>query len=672
MNLQESESKKVVTEQPLSDVNNQTSDNDEKNVADEKASEEQQTVVDVAPNVELLEEELKQASQKMEEQLSDKKTEALAQELDGESSNEEEVEEEAVDEPLPDTDYNDKSREELVEALDELIKNHSVNIIKSHVSSVKVAFLAKSKEERKTKLDSFISAGGVEENFEDEKDEIQERFDALFDLYREKKSIYIASLETKKEDNLKEKQDILETLKTLISSSESLKSTYDQFRELQEKWHAIGMVPKGDVNTLWNNYHFLVEKFFDKVRISQELKDLDLKKNLESKIQLCEKVEELLIVDSISESFKKLQQFHKEWKETGPVPFDKKDEVWERFKTTTDKINKRRREHYEELRVQLEKNYETKLALCEKATELIAEIPESIKVWNEKTKDINELLKIWKSVGPASRKVNDEVWAAFKKSLDTFYSAKKEYYGRIKEQQTHNYNLKLDLCVQAEAIMNSEDWKQTSRELIRLQKEWKNIGPAPRKVSDKVWKRFRAACDTFFNKKEAFFANINEHEAENLKKREELITEINEATFTEDKKENLKILKEFQRRWMGLGHVPIKEKDRVHKQYRQAIDVQMEKLNISATEVSAMQYKNRIDAVKSQPDAKRILYRESSALNNKISKIKEEINLWENNMGFLAASKNADLLKSEFEKKIKRAKNEITVLEAKLKLLQQQ
>jgi hypothetical protein len=261
------------------------------------------------------------------------------------------------------------------------------------------------------------------------------------------------------------------------------------------------------------------------------------------------------------------------------------------------------------------------------------------------------------------------VWERFKTSLDTFFSEKKEYFAKVKEQQINNYNLKLDLCVQAEAMMNNTDWKKTTRDLINLQNEWKEIGPVPRKHSNKIWKRFRAACDEFFNKKSEYFSNIHKHEEENLTQKKELIKEVEKYEFTDNKTENLKIIKDLQRQWMDIGHVPIKEKDKIQNEFRSAINKHLDKLKINALEINKLNYRTKLESLKKANDSNRLMGRERGMIVNKLNKLKEDINLWENNIGFLAESKNANILKLEFEKKINKAKQDMALLEAKLKIL---
>lgn len=568
--------------------------------------------------------------------------------------------------------YDEMTREELVENLESLVNEEDVTSVKARIALIKVAFLRKTKELKEIKYQEILSEPGDKEEKEEKEplaDALETRFNELFEIYRQKRAVYLENLENDKLVNLKKKQEILDKLKDLISSEETLKKTYDDFRDLQEQWRTVGMVPKTEVNNLWQNYHFLVEKFFDKVKINKELKDLDLKKNLEQKIELCEKVEELLLETSIIKSFRQLQQYHEQWKEIGPVPDDKKDEIWDRFKSTTDKINQRRRDHYKQMQEEQETNLAQKVALCEKAESLLAEEVNSIKGWQERTRQFNDLFRIWKNIGQAPKKQNDEIWDRFKASLDGFFTEKKDYFSKIKEQQVNNYNLKLELCLQAEALKDSDDWRNTSRELIELQKQWKEIGPVPRKYADKIWQRFREACDQFFNKKTAHFSGVRTEESENLRKKEELIAAVQNHEFGTDKSKNLEVLKDYQRQWTEIGFVPFKDKDRLQTAFRNSINKRLDQLNISTSEMSLSSYISRFDNVKGTSDGNRQMQREQNFIQNKITQLREDIMLWENNIGFLADTKNANIFKIEFEKKIEKAKNELSVLETKLKFL---
>ncbi len=568
------------------------------------------------------------------------------------------------------TDFDQMNKQELVELLEEVVREKDITMIKARVARIKGAFYHLNREEINHQKQAFMANGGKEEDFAHVTGPLEKRFDDAFSIYRHNRAKYSEELEKQKQQNLKKKFEILEELKQLIASEETLKRTYDEFKRLQQDWKEAGVVPVGELNNLWQNYHFLVEKFFDKVRINKELRDLDLKKNLELKLELCKKAEGLLEEKSALSSFKKLQQYHDDWREIGPVPREQKDEVWERFKAATDKINQLRREHYKDIHEEQEKNFEAKELLCAEAEKLISEEqPASVKEWQKATDKFNDLLNRWKSAGRAPRVKNDLIWKRFKTSLDSFYSNKRSFFSALKESQMENYSKKLALCEQAEAIKESTDWKKVTNDLIGFQKEWKEIGPVPRKYSDKIWKHFRAACDEFFNRKSAFYKNNHKEEEENLKKKEELVASMLDFGVKDDKEENLTALKEFQQHWLAIGHVPFHVKDKIYKSYHDAYEKLLEKMHLSEAELSSRGFKNKLEVFKKSPEGEHRLLHERSVLSVKLKKLKEDISLWENNIGFFSSSKQASALVSDFEKKIELAKKDFNLLKEKIKLI---
>lgn len=569
-------------------------------------------------------------------------------------------------------DYSTLTKDQLLENLEVAVNKDDISLVKNTVVAIKVEFLKRLKDEKQAAADAFRAGGGVAEDYKPLPDPAEEKFNRIFEIYKVSKARFIERLEKQKQENLTAKQQVLDELKVLVSSEETLKKTYDEFKALQDRWKSIGQVPRTELNNLWQNYNFLVEKFFDKVKINKELKDLDLKKNLEQKMLLCEKAEELLLSGNVHQSFKLLQKYHDEWKEIGPVPQDKKDEIWERFRTVTERINVLRREHYGQLQEEQENNLLAKSALCTRMDTLLGEDIPSMQRWKEKTAEVSEMMKLWQSIGRAPAKDNDEIWQRFKKSINQFYAVKKEFFGNLKDQQLNNYNLKVNLCLQAEALKSSNNWKNATNDFLKLQQEWKKIGPVPRKYSDKIWKRFRAACDEFFQAKSHYFSNINQMEAENMQKKLDLIKEVDDFPMGDDKKANLEALRNFQRNWMEIGHVPMAQKEKLQNDFRNAINRLLDRLKISSTEASTLQYKNKLEAMQSSPDSGRIMYRERNVIEAKITKLQSDILLWENNIGFLAASKNADILKEEFDRKIKSAREEVQLLKAKLKILAKQ
>lgn len=573
----------------------------------------------------------------------------------------------AEQEAEPEVDYSALSREELLAALNELL-NNDVSKIRNRVSAIRNQFNTLNKEVEKKAFEAFIADGGNKDEYQYSNDAVAEAFHKAYDTYRTRRQKMQEEQEAAKKRNLQAKQQILEELRTLIDKDEeTLKQTYDEFNAIQEKWKSIGEVPREQMNDLWQNYHFLIEQFFNKVKINKELRMLDLKRNLEQKIQLCERAEELIVETSVVKAFKGLQELRAQWREIGPVPTEQNEETWQRFNNAANQIDERRREYYDQRKEELDQNLLAKQALIAKAEELTQEMPQSTKSWNDTTEALDELLKLWKSIGPVPREQNEEIWNKFKGIIDKHYADKKLHFGQIRDEQSENYNKKLDLCLRAEAIAKREDWKNATEELLQLQAEWKAVGATSRKVSDKIWRRFRGACDEFFAKKGEYFKDIRSTESENLTKKNAIIDEMKAYQFGDNKDENLAAIKDFQRRWSEIGHVPMKEKDRVQKEYRSLLDGIFEKLKISAREAEETSYRERINNFSG--NAKRFMDNEKATILDKIEKFRADLKLWENNLGFLANSKQADLLKQEFEKKMQNTRQQIALLEAKLRIL---
>ena len=571
-----------------------------------------------------------------------------------------------------DFDFSSLNKLQLVELLEETVQDNEIEKIKDKVTAIKVNFLRLNKEDRDRELEQFILDGGDAESYEHTDDPLEVRFKAAFNIYKNNKAKYNELLEQQKLENLKQKNAILEELKQLIYSEETLKKTYDDFRALQDKWKEIGQVPANEISNIWNSYHFLVEKFYDKVKINRELRDLDLRKNLEAKIALCEKAEELLLEKSLTKSFKLLQKYHDEWKEIGPVPQEKRDEIWERFKSTTDKINQIRRDHYAKIEEEQKANYDAKVAICEKMEEIVNEPVNSINAYQKKSNEVNELFKLWKQVGPIHKKQSDEIWNRFKGSMNSFFDSKKEFFSKLKVQQMENYNKKLQICVEVENLVDSTEWKKTTDYIKKLQEEWKNIGPVPKRHSDKIWKRFRTACDAFFKNKSEHFSSIKGKEDDNLKAKQQVIENIKAYELKKDRNENMEAIRGFQREWMSIGHVPMKMKDALQKEYRDLIDGLFDKMRANDNELSTTEFRNMVNGMKDDPGSRDKIRRERINLQSKIQKLRDEIATLENNIGFFAASKQSDLLKAEYEKKIAKIKNDVKVLEAKMKILNEQ
>ena len=566
-------------------------------------------------------------------------------------------------------DIEGKSKEELAAMLEEIVNEPDVAKIKDQVTAIRVRFMKLNKEDLDKEMEAFLEGGGDKESYQHELDEAEKRFNTAFGIFKANRAKQNELMDAQKVENLAQKKAILEELKQLIASEETLKKTYDDFRALQEKWKGIGQVPATENANLWNTYHFLVEKFFDKVNINRELRDLDMKKNLDAKIVLCERAEELLNEKSMAKAFKELQKLHEEWKEIGPVPQDKKDEIWERFKAATDKINAIRREHYSKIQEEQNANLETKTALCEKAEELLAEENTTINAWQKKSEELSELFKVWKTVGPAPKKQNEDIWARFKGTMDTFFAKKKEFFASLKDKQTENLERKINLCIEAEGLQESTEWKKATERFKKMQEEWKTIGPVPKRHADKIWKRFRAACDTFFSRKAEHFGGLKEEETANLAAKQAIIEEIKNFELKPSRAENMDAIKALQKRWIEIGHVPMKYKDSINTEYRNAVDALFDRMRNNQNEITTNEYKEMVELMKDDPESGDKMRREKTNLANKIQKLRDEISVLENNIGFFSNSKNSELMKAEYEKKINKAKNDLKVLEAKLKII---
>lgn len=645
-------------------------------------------VAEEAPAAEPVTEEapVAEAPQTAEEMMAEMDQQHQVEESETAAEAEAETAENAPEETLEqvEAEYAGFDLEKSIAELEKLVVEPNFNLIKLRVGVLRTKIIEFFRERKRAALAAFNAAKAAAEAAaaenpdapveeieapSNEPDEFEVRFNKAFQQYKDSKAKFIEALEAQKQKNLESKNQIIEGLRNLIETESNLKTLNDKFKELQEQWKNIGPVPQNESTNLWQNYHFYVEKFFDIIRLNKEAREMDYKKNLERKLELCEKAESLLLVDSINQSFKDLQSLHEQWKEIGPVPEDKKEEVWERFKAASDQINARRKEFYDKLFAEEQNNYNAKVVLCEQAEELVSHSSEAVKEYNEVSDKLTELLNIWKTLGPAPGKLNDEIWNRFKSTLDKFFTQKKEYFQQIKDTQMQNYNQKLNLAIQAEGIASRTDWKQATAEMLNLQSEWKTIGATPRKYSDQIWKRFRAACDKFFEAKSNYFNNIQEIEAENLRKKEELIQKILTHEFSDDRNANMEALKEYQNEWIAIGFVPKKEKDRIYTEYRESLNKRFADLKISAEDMRHNRFRNKIDNILNNPNAEKMIDKEKNFLKNKLAQLKEDISLWENNLGFFSNSKNAEIITAEFRKKIEAAKEEIKDLEYKIKMM---
>ncbi len=588
---------------------------------------------------------------------------ALDAEQAGLSLDEETAEEQAADD-VDKSDLSGKSKQELVDMFTELLENEPVQTLRKSVEAIKIAFYKLHRAEVDAARKAFEAAEGEGAEFTPQVDALEVRLKDLFKIYRQRRDEYIANLDNIKEENLRTKLAIIDELKELVTSDETLNNTFSKFRELQQRWKDTGVVPQAKVKDLWETYNLHVENFYNFIKINKELRDLDLKKNYEQKLSLCEQAEALMVEPSIVDAFQKLQKLHDEWRETGPVANEYKETLWERFKAASGRINKQHQEYFENLKQEQLKNLELKRELCAK-TEALAEQPyTSRKEWNKSSERLLEIQKIWRTIGFAPKKDNTRIYERFRQACDRFFEAKREFYAGVKSEMEHNLQVKQEICEAAEALQNSEDWKHATEEIIALQAKWKSVGTVSRRYADQIWKRFRTACDTFFERKAQHFASVEDVYENNLKMKMALLEEMKVADV---KAGGYDLIKEFQRRWSEVGYVPIKHKESLQKQYKEAVDAMFALLRGSERDRSMNRFKERLQGMKGAGDKR--LRNERERLYNKVRQMEQDIALLENNIGFFSKSKNAEAMIADIREKIANSKRELQTTIEKIQLI---
>ncbi len=554
-----------------------------------------------------------------------------------------------------DTDkFAGKSKEEILDMFRRMLEEQPVQSLRREVEALKIAFYRLRRQEVETQRRAYLESGAPAEEFTPQVDGAEIKLKEYFREYRRLRDEFMAGLEAEKEENLRIKLGIIEELKELVNSDETLNHTFNKFRELQQRWKDTGLVPAQNVKDLWETYNLHVENFYSFIKINKELRDLDLKKNYEQKVRLCEAAEALLMEDSVVEAFHKLQRLHDEWRETGPVANEFKESLWERFKAASSRINKRHQEHFEQLKNEQLKNLELKAGLCEAAEELSAQPLTSRKEWNKASDRLLEIQKTWKTIGFAPKKNNNRIYERFRMACDKFFELKRNFYAGVKVEMEHNLQLKNEICEAAESLANSEEWKKATEDLIALQARWKKIGAVSRRHSDALWKRFRAACDKFFERKAAHFSSMDAEHEENLRRKQALLDEMASADV---KAGGYEVIRSFQRRWGEIGFVPIRQKDAIQKRYKAAVDSLFDALRSSERDRSMNRFRDKVSSMR-QGGEKR-LRSEREHLYNKVRQMEQEIALLENNIGFFSKSKNADSLVAEVRQKIDRIRQEI-------------
>jgi peptidase E len=574
-------------------------------------------------------------------------------------------EQSSPEESMP--DYTSMSKEELLQALKEIVIDEDISGNKARVDAIKNNFYKLKQAEIADLKRLHTESGKDPMDFEPPHDKDETYLKELLDDFKKKKAEHNKQIEAGRQENLKKKEEIIEKIKVLANGEESLNKTFEEFRDLQKQWQSIGNVPKESVKDLWQSYNHQIERFYDFIKINKELRDLDFRKNMEAKIKLCEKAETLLLEPDIKSAWDTLQKLHDQWRETGPVPKENRDELWERFSKATREINKKHQDYFLEKKEERKKNLEAKTALCEKAEAIAGKDYDNIKDWNQYTNEILEVQKVWKTIGMVPKKYNSTIYERFRSACNVFFDKKHDFFKERHSHMEENLQKKTDLCVQAEALKDSTEWNKTRDALIDLQKEWKNIGPVPRKESDAIWKRFRAACDHFFNARNAYFKDKKVAEKENAEKKRKLIEEVKAFKPSDNKEENLKAIQDFQARYSSIGFVPVKEKDRLHKAFRKAIDDIFGKLDMSVKNLNQMQFQSQVDMWVKENDVRK-LQNERQQIKQKINKNKEDIVLLENNMSFFSGSSSETVLK-DVRDKINKAKKSNDNLHEKRKML---
>ncbi len=595
-------------------------------------------------------------------ELSEQKPEvaaAVTEEVVNQVSETQKVSEESL------TNYAAMDKKQLVEVLQNLAQQ-PVNEVKEDVVRVRVAFAAIRKEELTKEKEAFIAKGNEEAAFAPAADELEEQFKSLYAEIKEKRAAYNAAQDALKAENLAKKREIISKINEIAEDADNVNRQYSTVQQLQQDFKAIGEVPSENDTEVWKSYQVAVERFYDLLKMNKELRDYDFKKNLEQKQALCAEAEALDEEADIVDAFKKLQQLHTSWREIGPVSKEIREELWTRFKNASAVINKKYQSFFEERKANEKKNAEGKEALCVKIEAISTDNLKTYAAWDEATKAIIGLQEEWKKLGFASRKVNTELFARFRKSCDEFFAKKAEFFKRMKDELAANLAKKIELCEKAEALKDSTEWKKTTDALIALQKEWKTVGPVVKKHSDAVWKRFIAACDAFFEEKKKQNVNVHSVEHENLKQKKDIIAQINSILENKETEDAPNKVRELMKKWQEVGHVPYKEKDKVYAEYKAAIDKAFEQLDMKAKKARMANFANSINQMS---DTGKV-YHERERLVRAYEMKSQELKTYENNLGFFnAQSKSGNSLVKEMKRKIANIKEEIAMLEQKIKLI---
>ena len=558
------------------------------------------------------------------------------------------------------------TKEEILNKLAELV-NNAAEIARADVETLKQAYYKIRRNEVEEEKAAFLENGGEEKDFVASEDETENKIKDLLSTYKEKRAALLAEEERIKNENYTLKLQLIDKLKALTESSDDFNKLYNDFKEIQQKWKEIKLVPAEYVNDLWKNYQIYSEKFYDLIKINNQLREYDFKKNLEMKTALCETVERLQNEPDVVSAFHQLQKLHQQWREIGPVAKELRDELWARFKTASTAINKRHQEHFEKLKAKEQENLEAKTAICEEIEAIDFSQLKSFKDWENKNKEVIALQEKWKTIGFAPKKHNVKIFERFRAACDAYFNKKSEFYKSLKEGMEKNLELKKALCEKAEALKDSTDWKETTEQLIALQKEWKKVGSVARKHSDSIWKRFITACDYFFEQKNKNVVSQKSVEQQNLAAKKEIIEKIKALDENLPHNEAVATLKEYMAAWNQIGFVPFKDKDKVYKAYHEAVDQQFDRLKVDMNERKMQSFRNNVNSLAEGSDNKGRLYSERERLMRTYERMKNELQTYENNIGFLSvSSKGGGGLVKEMERKIEKLKEEMKLIIQKI------
>ena len=564
-------------------------------------------------------------------------------------------------------DYSNYTKQQFAELLRELSRDTNFKKVDLIIKEIKPLYDDIREKERAEALLRFIAEGGAESDFEFKGDESDIIFDANLKLIRDRRAQFFKQQEEDKNENLRKKEELLEKLRVL-SDSQDTSDQFEHFKQLQKEWKSIGPVPGAQAKTLWANYHALTDRFYDNQSIYFELKELDRRKNLEAKLELCARAEKLSEVELIKDAIQELNELHHEFKHLGPVPKEDKEAVWQRFKAASDAVYARRDAYLQNLQQELQDNFNSKASLSEEVQSFVNFQSDRIKEWNQKTKEILELQKRWELIGGLPRAkakdVNKKFWSAFK----TFFNNKNAFFKKLDEEREVNLQLKNDLVKKALELKESIDWERTSNELKTLQQKWKDVGPVPEKFREKVFKEFKDACDHFFEQRRTQHDKMEQEQTENLRLKEEICTEL--ESHAAGRTGSSDILRELQEKFSSIGFVPRKDINTIRTRYHEAVERFINSIpGLTDDEKGKITLENQLNDLRNDPMADRKIFQKEQIIRKKISKVENDIALWRNNLEFFGRSKNAEKVKDEFNDKIREATDHLKQLKEQLKLL---